>query len=164
MTRSRDQRIADAMDMLATQRDCWVATATRDGIPHLVPLRLDWNGTEVVVATRGDNRTARNLAESAAATVAVGQTDDVVLIRAAVAGVVDAATQSETRSHFVARTGWDPAAGAGDWVMVRLAPHTIQVWGPSSEMADRIVFAKGRWLAADPLAVPPTGSGLIDQQ
>ncbi|MBA2338720.1 MAG: pyridoxamine 5'-phosphate oxidase family protein [Acidimicrobiia bacterium] len=164
MTRTREQRIADAIDMLSTQRDCWVATADRDGIPHLVPLRLDWNGVEVVIATRGGNRTARNLAESGAATVAVGQTDDLVLIRAAVAGTVDAGTESDTRAHFVARTGWDPAAGAGDWVMVRLAPRTIQVWGPTSEMADRIVFADGRWLAADSVAVPSTGSELTDQR
>ncbi len=152
------------MDMLATQRDCWVATANRDGIPHLVPLRLDWNGAEVVVATRGGNRTARNLAESGAATIAVGQTDDLVLIQSAVVDTIDAAADSETRDHFVTRTGWDPAAGAGQWVLMRLAPRTIQVWGPSSEMADRIVFAEGRWLASDPLAVPSTGSGLTDQR
>jgi len=150
VTRTREQRIAEAKEKLATERNCWLATASPDGAPHLVPVRLDWDGSEVVFTTRSHNVTARNLAASPHAKIAVGLTHDVVLIDAAVSAVFAVGADPQTRSHFVARTGWDPGEGGGDWVFVRLAPRTIQVWGPPSEMADRTVFADGRWLGPGP--------------
>ena len=60
--RSRAQRRHDTEHRLAHDIDLWVATASADGAPHLVPLSFDWDGEALLVATPTGSPTGRNLA------------------------------------------------------------------------------------------------------
>ncbi|MFD9968539.1 hypothetical protein ACFWZR_05490 [Streptomyces sp. NPDC059017] len=47
--RSRAQRRTDALDRLAGDRDAWVATASADGVPTLVPLWFLWDRGQLLM-------------------------------------------------------------------------------------------------------------------
>ena len=49
--RSRDQRRRDTEHRLTHDKDVWVASASADGTPYLVPLSCDWDGGALLVAT-----------------------------------------------------------------------------------------------------------------
>lgn len=67
MPRPRE-RVARKTDLLAAlttpAADVWVATATADATPYLVPLSLAWIGDCVVIALDANSPTARNLERS----------------------------------------------------------------------------------------------------
>ena len=60
--RSRAQRRRDTEHRLTHDIDVWVASASADGAPYLVPLSSDWDGEALLVATPTDSPTGRNLA------------------------------------------------------------------------------------------------------
>ena len=60
--RSRAQRRRDTEHRLTHDIDLWVASASADGAPYLVPLSFDWEGEALLVATPTDSPTGRNLA------------------------------------------------------------------------------------------------------
>ena len=60
--------------------DLWVASASADGVPHLVPLSFDWDGATILLSTPRDSPTGRNLAASRSARLGLGETRDVTLI------------------------------------------------------------------------------------
>lgn len=144
--RSAAQRRADALAKLEGDTDIWVATAA-DGVAHLVPLSMSWDGQDIVVATEATSRTARNAAASGQARVAMGTSRDVVMVDATVQSVPAAEAEAELVSGFVARTGWDPSAEGGEWVYLRLRPERVQVWNGVDELPQRTVMRDGRWLA-----------------
>jgi nitroimidazol reductase NimA-like FMN-containing flavoprotein (pyridoxamine 5'-phosphate oxidase superfamily) len=45
--RSRAQRRRDTERRLTHDKDVWVASASADGAPYLVPLSFDWDGEAV---------------------------------------------------------------------------------------------------------------------
>ena len=49
--RSRAQRRRDTEHRLSHDKDVWVASASADGAPHLVPLSFDWDGEALLMAT-----------------------------------------------------------------------------------------------------------------
>ena len=59
--RSRAQRRRDTEHRLTHDKDVWVASASADGAPYLVPLSFDWDGEALLVATPTDSPTGRNL-------------------------------------------------------------------------------------------------------
>jgi Pyridoxamine 5''-phosphate oxidase. len=59
--RSRAQRRRDTEHRLTHDIDVWVASASADGAPYLVPLSFDWDGEALLVATPTDSPTGRNL-------------------------------------------------------------------------------------------------------
>ena len=62
LPRTTAQRVADARTILEEHHaDVWVASASRDGSPHLVPLSFQWNGEDVTVALKAVSPTARNI-------------------------------------------------------------------------------------------------------
>jgi hypothetical protein len=65
--RSRAQRRSDTEDQLTHDIDVWVASASADGAPYLVPLPFDWDGEALLVATPTNSPTGRNLAATRAA-------------------------------------------------------------------------------------------------
>lgn len=80
--RSREQRKQDTLDRLRQDEDAWVATASPDGVPTLVPLSFLWQddtGT-LVMATRRTNPTAVNVTPGGPIRITLGPTRDVVLI------------------------------------------------------------------------------------
>src|SRR3989442_14228662 len=67
---------------LEKQHDLWLATADVAGRPHIIAVSAWWDGTDLVVATRGASKTARNLAMNPSEKVAHGPPSDAVVIDA----------------------------------------------------------------------------------
>ncbi|CAD5946906.1 protein of unknown function [Streptomyces sp. KY75] len=78
--RSPEQRLRDTLDRLRDEVDAWVATASPDGTPCLVPLSFVWHGGTLLMATRRTNPTAVNVTPTGMIRVTLGPTRDVVLI------------------------------------------------------------------------------------
>ena len=148
MAEPRDQatRKTDTLALLATPAiDVWVATASGDGDPHLVPVSLAWVDERVVIAVEATSRTARNLAASGDARLAVGPTRDVVMIDAVLDATIDVSDDESLGSAYVAQADWDPRASTG-YVFAVLRPVRIQAWREANEIAGRTLMRDGRWL------------------
>ena len=79
--RDRVMRKADLLAALtAPAADVWVATASADATPYLVPLSLAWIDECAVIALDAASPTARNIGRSRVARLGVGPTRDVALI------------------------------------------------------------------------------------
>jgi hypothetical protein len=148
--RDRATRKTDTLQMLATRAiDTWVATASADGTPHLVPLSLAWVEERVVVAVEASSVTARNLTASGTARLAVGPTRDVVMIDA----VLEEARQVTSGDGvddglgraYVAQADWDPRREVG-YLFLVLRPVRVQAWREANEIPGRTLMRDGRWL------------------
>jgi nitroimidazol reductase NimA-like FMN-containing flavoprotein (pyridoxamine 5'-phosphate oxidase superfamily) len=49
--RARTDRRRDTEHRLTHDNDVWVASASADGAPYLVPLSFDWDGEALLMAT-----------------------------------------------------------------------------------------------------------------
>jgi hypothetical protein len=147
-SRTTDQRAADARTTLGRNGDGWLATAGSSGGAHLIAVSACWDGTSVVVATRGDSLTARNLEATASARLALGSPDDAVLVDADVAERREAAGDAgDMGATFTAAMGWDPADEPGGWAYFRLLPRRIQAYRGYGERPGSDVMREGTWLA-----------------
>ena len=139
-------RKTDALGMLATAAiDVWVATASAEGEPYLVPLSLAWVDERVVIALEVSSRTARNVSASGVARLAVGPTRDLVMIDAVLERTVDVAADEGLGSAYVAQADWDPRGLAG-YAFLVLRPVRIQAWRESNEIPGRTLMRDGTWL------------------
>ncbi len=144
--RSREARKADTLAMLSTPTiDVWVATASESGAPYLVPVSLAWVDDRVVVAVDGSSLTARNLAGSGRARLAVGPSRDVVMIDAVLESSVDVGADEALGEAYVAQADWDPRRSAG-YVFLTLRPIRVQAWREVNEIPGRLLMRDGRWL------------------
>ena len=142
------QRKADTVAALNRQRDLWLATADTGGKPHLIAVSAWWDGSHLVIATAASSRSARNLAATGAARLALGSPDDVIVIDASVADRVNVRdAKAQLAAGFTAAVGWDPRDIDGEWVFVRLTPARIQAYRGYDELEGRDVMLQGRWLA-----------------
>jgi hypothetical protein len=147
--RDRLQRQRDALAALtAPAADAWVATASPDGAPHLVPLSLAWIDDRAVVAVDDASRTARNIVASGVARLGVGPTRDVVMIdvRFEAALPVLAHAARRTAELYAAQADWDPRTVGGSYVYLVLRPHRMQAWREVDEMPGRTLMRDGNWL------------------
>ena len=139
--RSRLQRRRDTEHRLAHDVDLWVATASPEGGPYLVPLSFDWDGEALLLSTPATSPTGRNFAATGAVRLGLGDTRDVTMIE----GTVDVVEVSpEVGDRFAARTGFDPRAAAYPWF--RVTPRRIQAWREVNELPERELMRDGRWL------------------
>jgi len=146
--RSRAQRRRDTEHRLTHDVDLWVASASADGEPYLVPLSFDWDGEALVVATPKDSPTGRNLAASRAVRLGLGHTRDVSMIEGEVVEVLEIdALPRERGDRFAARTGFDPRAESAAYRWFRIFPRRIQAWREANELEGRELMREGRWLA-----------------
>ncbi|MYR46212.1 pyridoxamine 5'-phosphate oxidase family protein [Streptomyces sp. SID5910] len=143
--RSRAQRRKDTEYRLTHDTDVWVASASADGVPHLVPLSFDWDGEALLAATPPDSPTGRNLAASGVARLALGHTRDVTMIDGEVE-VLDALTP-ERADLFAERSGFDPRAASAPYRWFRIVPRRVQAWREANELPGRDLMRDGRWLA-----------------
>jgi hypothetical protein len=146
--RSTEQRKADVMSALAQNADLWLATTSRGGRPHLIAVSSWWDGSQIVIATIVGSRTARNLAATGLARLALGSPADVVVID----GKVTSSTHVQHADRQFAAgyqeaTGWNPADEGGDWVFYRLQPVDIQAYRGYGELEGRDVMRDSHWLA-----------------
>lgn len=144
--RDRESRKADTLAMLTTPAiDTWVATASAAEVPHLVPVSLAWVDERIVIAVEASSVTARNLATSGTARLAVGPTRDVVMVDALREKTVDVAADDELGEAYVAQADWDPRGDTG-YVFLVLRPVRVQAWREANEIAGRTLMRDGRWL------------------
>jgi hypothetical protein len=144
--RSRAQRRADTEHRLEYDIDVWVASASPDGVPYLVPLSFDWDGEALLMATPANSPTGRNLAAGRAARLALGHTRDVCMIEGDVEVIEIDALSRERGDTFAERTDFDPRALATPYRWFRITPRRIQAWREVNELEDRELMRDGRWL------------------
>ena len=113
MARPRDQRIKDALELLQTEVDVWIATASGAGKPYLVPLSFYWSGDAMIVTTTGSSRTGRNFAGTGQARAAIGQTRGQVVVIDARVEEMPVGENVEFEDAYVRATDFDP--GHGMW-------------------------------------------------
>jgi len=124
----------------------WVASASADGTPYLVPLSFDWDGEALLVATPTDSPTGRNLAATRAARVGLGDTRDVSMIDADVEVIEIEALPREQGDRFAERTHFDPRVPTTAYRWFRISPRRIQAWREVNELPDRTLMRDGHWL------------------
>ncbi|WNF26970.1 pyridoxamine 5'-phosphate oxidase family protein [Streptomyces sp. C11-1] len=145
--RTREQRKQDVFDHLRQDEDAWVATASSDGVPTLVPLSFLWDdatGT-LVMSTRRTNPTAVNVTPGGPVRVTLGPTRDVVLIEGEAEIVEGADLPTAVGDAFATKLRWDPRPRS-PWVFLRITPQTVRAWREVNELADRDLMLAGKWL------------------
>ncbi|SNX56255.1 pyridoxamine 5'-phosphate oxidase [Streptomyces sp. TLI_55] len=140
------QRKQDALARLEREMDVWVATADAAGVPCLVPLWFRWDGEALWLATRLSTPTGRNLRDAGRARLALGDTQDVVIVDGEVEMFASDTVPSAAAEGFLAKTGWDPRADSLPYVWFRMLPHTVQARDGEHEMRGRYLMRDGIWL------------------
>lgn len=144
--RDRVTRKADLLAALtAPAADVWVATASADARPYLVPLSLAWIDECAVIALDAGSPTARNIERSRVARLGVGPTRDVALIDAVHERSVGVDDDAQLGRAYAAQADWDPRGLAG-YIFLVLRPIRIQAWRESNELAGRLLMREGEWL------------------
>lgn len=146
--RTRTERIADARKLLESEVDAWVATASEDGNPAMVPLSFTWDGEELLLAAPAASPAGRNLARSGRARIAVGHTRDVVMIDAVATEKRLEEIPEESWLRYRDHTGWDPRQAGEGYRAYVVVPERMQVWREAEEIAGRTVMRDGGWLQA----------------
>jgi hypothetical protein len=144
--RSGAERRRDTEQRLTEDVDVWVASASADGAPYLVPLSFDWDGETLLVATPSSSPTGRNLAATRTVRLALGQTRDVSMIEGDVEVLEIDALPQEQGDRFAARAGFDPRPLTTPYRWFRITPRRIQAWREVEELAGRELMRDGRWL------------------
>jgi hypothetical protein len=145
--RSRTERRRDTERRLADDVDLWLASASPDGVPYLVPLSFDWDGEALLVATPADSPTGRNLAATRTVRLGLGQTRDVTMIDGDVEVLEMDALPREQGDRFAARSGFDPRELDTPYRWFRIVPRRMQAWREVDELTDRTLMREGRWVA-----------------
>ncbi|MDQ3910347.1 MAG: pyridoxamine 5'-phosphate oxidase family protein [Actinomycetota bacterium] len=145
--RSHAQRRRDTEHRLTHDVDVWVASASADGAPYLVPLSFDWDGEALLVATPTESPTGRNLAATRAVRLGLGHTRDVSMIDGEVEVLEIDALAQERAERFAARAGFDPRAEATPYRWFCITPRGIQAWREVNELPERELMRDGCWLA-----------------
>jgi hypothetical protein len=139
--RRRDTEVRLARDV-----DVWVASASPDGAPYLVPLSFDWDGESLLVATPADSPTGRNLAATRSARLGLGETRDVTMVDGDVEVLEIGELGRLEGDRFAARTGFDPRQLTTTYRWFRIRPRRVQAWREADELAGRDLMRDGSWL------------------
>ncbi|MGW2046355.1 pyridoxamine 5'-phosphate oxidase family protein [Streptomyces sp. NPDC001858] len=148
--RAARQRKIDTLHRLEHDVDAWVATAGVEGAaPYLVPLSFVWDGATLLFATPATSPTGRNLLATGIARIAVGPTQDVVMIEGAALAVPPAELPEEDAEIFAGKTGFDPRELTAPYLYFHVRPGRIQAWRTADEIQGRELMRDGEWLVAD---------------
>ncbi len=139
-------RRRNAEHRLESDVDLWVATASADGAPYLVPLSFDWDGEALLLATSSDSPTGRNLAAVRTVRLGLGVTRDVCMIDGEVEVLEIDELPQQAGDRFAARTGFDPRTETTPYRWFRVTPRRMQAWREADELPDRELMRDGRWL------------------
>ncbi len=140
--RSSAERRRDTLRRLETDVDGWVATASPDGVPCMVPLSFSWDGTSLLLATAATTPTAVNVLAGSRVRIGIGGTRDVVLVDGTGQGVE---VSPEEGDAFARRTGFDPRTLSG-YVYLRVRVDRLRAWRESNELRGRDLVRDGVWL------------------
>lgn len=139
------ERAAHARARLLAEEDAWLASASVDGMPYLVPLSYYWDGQSMVFATLEKSVTLRNLRRNGRTRAGLPDTRDVVLVEGEIS-FLDAGTELATIEAFAARLKWDPRREPQPYVYFRLRPVRVQTWQTAEDLPTRDAMRDGRWL------------------
>ncbi|TDD71107.1 pyridoxamine 5'-phosphate oxidase family protein [Actinomadura darangshiensis] len=145
--RDRGRRRRDTEDRLVQDVDVWVATASADGVPYLVPLSFAWDGEVLLMATPADSPTGRNLAAARTVRLGLGPTRDVSMIEGDVEVLELDALPRERADWFAETAGFDPRPLPAPYRWFRVTPRRVQAWREADELPGRELMRGGRWLA-----------------
>lgn len=146
--RTTEERIADTLALFAGHPAGWLATAGRDTGAHVIAVSACWTGDALLIATRGDSPTARNLAETRSATLALGTPGDAVLVDLDLAERRSSGEAAgELGTTFTGAMGWDPADEPGSWDYFVLVPRRIQAYRGYGDRQGSTIMREGRWVA-----------------
>jgi hypothetical protein len=144
--RARAQRRRDTEHRLNHDIDLWVASASLDGGPYLVPLSFDFDGEALILATPANSPTGKNLAATKTVKLGLGHTRDVTMIEGDVQTLEMTELPLEQGDRFAQRTGFDPRELTTPYRWFRVTPRRVQAWREVEELADRELMRDGRWL------------------
>lgn len=147
--RSAAERKEHVLHLLESEPDGWVATASPDGEPALIPLSFVWTGTALVLSTPVGSPTGRNLAASGTVRIALGGTRDVVMIDGRVRTYTGEQVPDELADPFAAKHTWDPrkdSSPSGGYAFFEVTPVRVQSWREENELKGRTLMRKGAWL------------------
>ena len=144
--RSRAQRRQDTEHRLAHDVDLWVASASSDGVPYLIPLSFDWDGDVLLMATPRASPTARNLAAGGTVRLALGPTRDVTVIDGLVEVLDLDALPAQRAEAFAGRAGFDPRPLTTPYCWLVVSPRGVQAWREADELPGRELMRDGQWL------------------
>lgn len=147
--RSPAERKQHVLELLDSEADVWVATASADGGPLLIPLSFAWTGTALVLSTPAESPTGRNLTASGTVRIALGGTRDVVLIHGSVRTHSGEQVPGELADPFAAKHVWDPrkdTSSSGAYAFFEVTPVRIQAWREENELKGRTLMREGAWL------------------
>ena len=145
--RDTKTRKADVLAALERQGDLWLSTADPAGRPHLIPVSAWWDGTHLVIATRGASRTAQNMKTDGLVRLAGGSPSDAIMIDAEVVENSAVEDSPELAGGFAGAVGWDPREVGHGWFFFRMRPTRIQAYRGYDELDGRDVMRGARWLA-----------------
>lgn len=146
MPRDAATRKADTLAMWATPEiDVWVASASAHGAAHLVPLSLAWVEERLVVAVKESSRTARDIAASGRARMAIGPTRDVTMVDAELEKTIEVDAAGDLGEAYAAQADWDPRGSTG-YVFLVMRPERVQAWRQADELAGRTIMRDGDWV------------------
>jgi Pyridoxamine 5'-phosphate oxidase len=143
--RSAGQRKQDVLARLERETDVWVATADGGGLPCLVPLWFVWHADAVWLSTRLTNPTGRNLRDGGRVRLALGDTQDVVLLDGEVSVWSPADVPEAAAGALREKTGWDPRGDSPSYAFFRILPYAVQAWRGTLELRGRHLMRDGVW-------------------
>jgi hypothetical protein len=138
-------RRRDALARLENDEDIWVASASADGEPYLVPLSFVWDGRRLTVATPEASPTGRNLMAARHVRLGLGPTRDVVMIDGDVEAFTRDAVPADVAEAFAARR-WDARKEAKPYGYFLITPRVVQTWREENELRGRVIMRDGEWL------------------
>jgi hypothetical protein len=144
--RSREERRRNAVRLLESETDVWVATADAGGVPTLMPLTFLWDGEAVWLSTRPENPTGANLAASGMVRLCLGQTRDVVHIEGSATAFTADELPDGVGDAFAAKDGWDPRKEQDRYDFYRVGLEQLRAWGTVPELKGRLLMKAGHWL------------------
>lgn len=147
--RSRQQRIDDTLRRLDDDVDAWIATASSDGTPYMIPLSFLWDGETLLISTPASSPTSRNLTATGKVRVGIGPTRDLILIAGTAEPLDDSDISAELGDAFAEKTGFDPRELTTPYRSFRIRPIRIQAWREADELDGRDLMRNSDWLVAD---------------
>ncbi|MFC8436143.1 pyridoxamine 5'-phosphate oxidase family protein [Streptomyces sp. NPDC057253] len=145
-SRTPEQRKRDVLARLERETDIWVASADADGLPCLVALWFVWHDDCVWLSTRITNPTGRNLRDGGRTRLALGDTQDVVLIDGDVRTYGGQEVPDAAIGAFIGKHGWDPREDSASYAFFEVRPRTVQALHGVHEMRGRHIMEDGVWV------------------
>jgi Pyridoxamine 5'-phosphate oxidase len=135
----------DLEQRLTNDKDLWVASASPQGEPCLVPLSFLWDGAQLYLATITSNPTASNIEATGRAQVVVGHPRDVGLMEMTGGRLPREEAKQLCQASYAKKCGWDPLE-TKSYEFYALTPRRVECWREQNEHPDRLMMEDGRWL------------------